>query len=346
MSEQILNPTTVVANGVPVTTAAPMPVTLVGGVPATSITIESTAITGGTDTRFLYDDAGLIGESAGLTYTKATPAVNVVSAAFGLSGAISAPTWTTNGVRYKNVAAMLTDTTAATGTTATAYTDVWGGNTIAATNTGVIFTNYFGSYFKDPVAGSHVTLTNAWALGADSASIGTSGTFKIATTGNVTSSGSSMSFTGGAVTIGNSASSSGNLMLNGHDGIVFGFSGTFSSVRLDSVTTTSSMLNFGSLGVFGWRSTNTTPNGTADTGLSVVSAGVIGVGTGAAGSTAGTLQLTTLTASGTIATGAPAGSSAGLWKLGALQAGAVVLDTTRSIFVDIGGTVYKLMVAQ
>ncbi len=343
-AEQIINPSTPVANGVAVTTAAPLPVTLVGGVPATSITIESTAITGGTDTRFLYDDAGLIGESAGLTYTKATPAVNVVSAAFGLSGAISAPTWTTNGVRYKNVAATLTDTTAATGTTATAYTDVGGGNTIAATNTGVIFTNYFGSYFKDPVAGSHVTLTNAWALGADSASIGTSGTFKIATTGNVTSSGSSMLFSG-AVTIGN-GTTAGNLMLNGHDGIVLGFSGTFSPIRFDAVTTTSSMLNFGSLGVFGWRSTNTNPNGTADTGLSVVSAGVIGVGTGAAGSTAGTLQLTTLTASGTIATGAPAGSSAGLWKLGALQAGAVVLDTTRSIFVDIGGTVYKLMVAQ
>lgn len=48
---------------------------------------------------------------------------------------------------------------------------------------------------------------------------------------------------------------------------------------------------------------------------------------------------------GSLSTAAPAGSSAGAWKFGALQAGAVVLDTTRSIFVDIGGTVYKLMVA-
>jgi len=47
-----------------------------------------------------------------------------------------------------------------------------------------------------------------------------------------------------------------------------------------------------------------------------------------------------------LSTGAPAGSSSPLWKFGALQTGAVVLDTTRSIFVDIGGTVYKLMVAQ
>ncbi len=49
---------------------------------------------------------------------------------------------------------------------------------------------------------------------------------------------------------------------------------------------------------------------------------------------------------GTYQSAAPAGSSAGLWKLGALQTAAVVLDTTRSIFVDIGGVVYKLMVAQ
>lgn len=55
--------------------------------------------------------------------------------------------------------------------------------------------------------------------------------------------------------------------------------------------------------------------------------------------------LATPTFTSTIATAAPAGSSAGAWKLGALQAGAVVLDTTRSIFVDIGGVVYKLMVA-
>lgn len=53
-----------------------------------------------------------------------------------------------------------------------------------------------------------------------------------------------------------------------------------------------------------------------------------------------------MVANGTLATAAPAGSSAGNWKLGALQTAAVVLDTTRSIFVDIGGTVYKLMVAQ
>ena len=37
---------------------------------------------------------------------------------------------------------------------ATAYTDVWGGNTIAASSA-TTFTNYYGSYFKAPVAGTN-----------------------------------------------------------------------------------------------------------------------------------------------------------------------------------------------
>lgn len=54
---------------------------------------------------------------------------------------------------------------------------------------------------------------------------------------------------------------------------------------------------------------------------------------------------TSLAVSATIATGAPAGSSAGLWKLGALQAGAVTPDATQSLYVDVGGVVYKLIIA-
>ncbi len=72
---------------------------------------------------------------------------------------------------------------------------------------------------------------------------------------------------------------------------------------------------------------------------------ILGAGTSHWGiSTTGALS--SVGGAGTIATAAPSGSSAGVWKLGALQTAAVVLDTTRSIFVDIGGVVYKLMVAQ
>ena len=42
------------------------------------ITIGTTAITSGTDTRVLFDDAGVIGEDAGFTYVKGTDALTVV----------------------------------------------------------------------------------------------------------------------------------------------------------------------------------------------------------------------------------------------------------------------------
>lgn len=45
---------------------------------------------------------------------------------------------------------------------------------------------------------------------------------------------------------------------------------------------------------------NSSPTSTKDTSLSRISGGVLGVGTGAAGSTAGSLSLTNLTASGTV----------------------------------------------
>jgi hypothetical protein len=43
-----------------------------GGSSSSGITIGTTTITSGTDTRVLFDDAGTVGESAGLTYVKGT----------------------------------------------------------------------------------------------------------------------------------------------------------------------------------------------------------------------------------------------------------------------------------
>ncbi len=110
--------------------------------------------------------------------------VVVNGASFGLSGSISAPAWTTAGIRYKNVTATLTDTTSS-GTVAAARTDNFGGNTIAASSA-TTFTNYTSAYFSDPVQGSNVTFTNKWSLGADSARIGTSNQLTISTTGVLT----------------------------------------------------------------------------------------------------------------------------------------------------------------
>jgi hypothetical protein len=102
----------------------------------------------------------------------------ISGAAFVLSGNISSAAWTTAGVRYANVAGTLTDTTSS-GTVAAAYTDVFGGNTIAASSA-VTFTNYISLYVKSPVLGANVTFTNNYALGADSLYIGGPGVFQAA----------------------------------------------------------------------------------------------------------------------------------------------------------------------
>ena len=91
-----------------------------------------------------------------------TTGTQVVGTSFGLTGNISAAAWTTSGIRYRNVAATLTDTSSS-GTVATAYTDVFGGNTIAASSA-TTFTNYATMRVTAPTAGTNVTLTNKWAL--------------------------------------------------------------------------------------------------------------------------------------------------------------------------------------
>ena len=171
------------------------------------LTVGTSTITSGTTTRILYDNAGVLGEytltgsgtvavmqtSPTLTTpvlgvatatsvaiggctigtdvlcTSGTATLNgkttIAGASFVLSGNISAAAWTTAGIRYANVAATLTDTTSS-GTVAAAYTDVFGGNTVAASSA-TTFTNYYGAYVKVPAAGTNVTLTNVWALGAE-----------------------------------------------------------------------------------------------------------------------------------------------------------------------------------
>ena len=121
--------------------------------------------------------AGGTGPFLPLTGGTLTGGLMVSGASFGLSGNISAPAWTTSGVRYKNAAATLTDTSSS-GTVAAAYTDLWGGNTIAASSA-TTFTQYYGSYFKVPVAGTNVTFTNAYALGADSIAVPAGGTISV-----------------------------------------------------------------------------------------------------------------------------------------------------------------------
>lgn len=200
---------------------------------ASDITVAVTTITGGGTGRILYDNGGVLGEMTttgsgtvvvlATSPTLVTPVLGVatatslaiggatlgsnalavtgstvvVSGSFGLSGNISAPAWTTAGIRYANVAATITDTTSS-GVVANAYTDLWGGNTIAA-SAATTFTNYYTAYFKVPTAGTNVTMTNKAALGADSISIGGAAISSnaLAVTGAVTFSGNAFVGTAG-----------------------------------------------------------------------------------------------------------------------------------------------------
>lgn len=75
----------------------------------------------------------------------------------------------TGGVRFQCTSVSYTDNFNS-GTVAAAYTDRFGASTILS-NAVVTYTNYYGSYFENPVASTNVTFTNRYALGADSIGI-------------------------------------------------------------------------------------------------------------------------------------------------------------------------------
>ncbi len=115
------------------------------------------------------------------------------------SGAISSTAWTTSAIRVRWAAATVTDTSSA-GTVPAVYVDAHKAPVIAAQNAGVTFTNAYTVYCENPVAGSNVTLGNAWALGADSAKINGN----LTVTGNTTLAGLSVtseSDSGAALTV-------------------------------------------------------------------------------------------------------------------------------------------------
>lgn len=125
--------------------------------------------------------AGVVGTAAVLGANTFTGNQTLSSASLIFSGNISAAAWTTAGIRHKGAAASFTDTSSS-GTVAAAYTNAFGVSTILASSA-TTYTNYFGSYFSDPVASTNVTMTNKWALGADSSAVGIGTPFQVSTAG-------------------------------------------------------------------------------------------------------------------------------------------------------------------
>lgn len=102
-----------------------------------------------------------------------------------MTGSRSSNAWATSAIGFIQSSATWTDASTASGTLAAEYINLFGAPTLAFSNTGVTVTNAFNTYFQAPVAGTNGTLTNAWALGADSVSFGTSNQFTIAANGTV-----------------------------------------------------------------------------------------------------------------------------------------------------------------
>lgn len=80
------------------------------------------------------------------------------------SGDISSPAWTTTGIRHIGAgSSVLTDTTSS-GTVTAAYTNTFGSQVTIAASSATTYTDYANAYFGSPVAGTNVTLTNAWSI--------------------------------------------------------------------------------------------------------------------------------------------------------------------------------------
>jgi len=117
---------------------------------------------------------------------------SILTGQVGFNGSLSHTAWLTGGLLIYNAAQTLTDTSSS-GTVATAYSNVFGGDVIAASSASV-YTNYYAGYFAAETAGTNVTLTNSWGLGADSLHVGTSNPFTVAANGAM--SGSTLALSG------------------------------------------------------------------------------------------------------------------------------------------------------
>lgn len=92
MADISISPTSLVTNGAIVNASNPLPAYLVGGVPATSITVGTTTVASGTNGRILYDNSGVLGE---MTTTGSGTVVVLATGASLVTPALGAATATT-----------------------------------------------------------------------------------------------------------------------------------------------------------------------------------------------------------------------------------------------------------
>ncbi len=167
------------ANGVLINNAAPCSAQLTYNPATGAMVMDATVALAGT-TAFTINPASASGllldaQVGGVSEASISAAglfagsgATLTSGPLTLTGNQSAAAWGTAGIRIKGVAATFTDTsTAMGGTVASGVTNALGGNTIAASNTTVTYTNYYSMFLNSPVNGTNVTITNPWALGTN-----------------------------------------------------------------------------------------------------------------------------------------------------------------------------------
>lgn len=82
-----------------------------------------------------------------------------------LSGNISVPAFTINGIGIRDQAATYIDTTSTTGTVAAMYGNYFGVKTFNTTNASVVVTALYSNFFEAPLVTGNLTATNSAALG-------------------------------------------------------------------------------------------------------------------------------------------------------------------------------------
>jgi hypothetical protein len=183
-----------------------------------------------------------------------TAALTMSTAGLAFSGAISASSWTTNGLVLKTAAATYTDSsTAGSGTAATGVFTSFGVPTLAATNTSVTTTDAATVYIAGaPAAGTNQTLTNAYALWVDAGKVRFDGGGTLSGTWTDLGTVTTIDINGGTIdgaVIGGASAAAGTfttLIGTNVDGIVGAntpAAGTFTSVGVGSgaITTTGTL---------------------------------------------------------------------------------------------------------
>jgi len=136
------------------------------GVVGTQNYVLPTSLPGTSGYALVSDTSGVMSwaavNSSTISGAQLTNGATVSGGSLTFSGNITAPAWTTGGIRHVSVPATLTDTTS-TGVVTNAYTNNFGGNTIAATGI-VTYTNYGTVFINNPSPGANVTITNPWSL--------------------------------------------------------------------------------------------------------------------------------------------------------------------------------------